>query len=98
MDNSEGIFIPLEELQVGDVVIGSNIRARWDREYIVTSPPDVWQRRISVTENNPKVDTESILRMKASEMLYGELGYKFHVKNRMFKYDPKQAGDTDDDI
>lgn len=89
----DSVFIPLEELQVGDVIVGSNIRTRWDREYIVTSPPDVWQRRVSVAENNPEV-----YKTKASENLYGDPGYKFHVKNRMFKYDPTQAGDTDDDI
>ncbi|QIG69402.1 hypothetical protein EVB79_032 [Rhizobium phage RHph_N3_13] len=85
MDEFE--FLSLEELQIGDVLIGSNVNSNWDREYTVTLLPSVGSRIVYVRNSRGMPDS-----------LIGARGYKFRVKHRAFKYNPDQTGDTDDDI
>lgn len=85
MDNSE--YLLLEELQIGDVLIGSNVNPNWDREYTVTGLPNVGSRIVYVRNSRGIPDS-----------LIGANGYKFRVKHRAFQYNPDQTGDTEDDI
>lgn len=84
---SEGEYLLLEELKLGDVIIGSHINPNWDLEYTVTQLP-IGPSRVILTISN----------RGREESLMGLSGYRFRVKERLFQYNPNQCGDTDDDI
>lgn len=92
MDDTE--ILTMRELQVGDVIVGSYITPLWDNQYTVVSLPD---------KDDPCPDVFQVIGSDGRMAtlwggLQGDGEYRFNVKSRQYKYDPKQAGDTDDDI
>lgn len=86
---SESEYLLLEELSIGDVIIGSHMNPNWDTEYTVTGFSGNNLRVVNVWDN----------RRGRDDSLIGGNSYRFRVKQPEFlQYDPKQAGDTDDDI
>lgn len=86
------INIPLRELSIGDVVFGVNdvtwgLNSKWK---VVELPEDF----------ETSWTTFTLERVSNGELSkWGtHTDWVAMVENRTFKYDPRQAGDTDDDV
>lgn len=84
--------VPIRELSIGDVVFGIN-DVRWGSNStwkIVKLPEDF-------DTNWPNFILERVSNGERSN--WGtHISWIAMVENRTFKYDPRQAGDTDEDI
>lgn len=84
--------VPIRELSIGDVVLGIN-DARWGLN-------SVW-RIVKLPEDFDTNCPNFVLeRVSDGERLnWGtHISWVAMVENKTFKYDPLQAGDTDEDI
>lgn len=85
----DDVYVSYEELKPGDIFLGTTRNRNWsDGGYLVTRCDEgrVYYRHLR------NVDIE------IDYSLWNDPGRKYRLKQSMFKYDPEQTGDTEDDI
>lgn len=92
VSNPDYTNVPLRELSIGDVILGiHNIPWGSDSKWeIIELPEDFYTAWPSFTLE--RITNQERLNWSAY------INWVVMVENRTFKYDPRQAGDTDEDI
>ena len=79
------VYVSYDELQVGDIFLGTTRNRDWRCENRITRRND---RTVWYSQDGGEV----------SFKLWNDPDRKYRLKETKFKYDPEQTGDTEDDI